>query len=376
MNLTSQISTWGGTPHEATSQKKGAKLSPVPEYEIHFGGPDQPIGRLRDLLAEHIEAVPAGGSIDWITYYFRDRRLAEQLLKAHRRKVNVTVTLEGNPHIPEANREVVSMLSGEKGLGKGFRTVYLPPCLPVPGRKMGNPNLHEKLYCFSHPRPVAFIGSFNPSGDNPEERPDIIHKIGDHNQAHNVLVGISEPAVVDGLIKHTLWMHRARHGILERFFADGNRTLHGTNTEIHFLPRARSHAVASFLGRFGRGARIRVAASHLNGTTSIKTMLKLARRGAALEILAEPTLRRVPLKAERRLVEAGIPFRRVKHSAGLPMHNKFVLVEQYNQRWVVFGSYNWSTLSFWINQEICAISSQPQLFEAFAERWNVLEAQK
>jgi phosphatidylserine/phosphatidylglycerophosphate/cardiolipin synthase-like enzyme len=61
---------------------------------------------------------------------------------------------------------------------------------------------------------------------------------------------------------------------------------------------------------------------------------------------------------------------------GLPMHNKFVLVEQDNRRWVVFGSYNWSTLSFWINQEICAISSQPQLFEAFAERWKVLEAQK
>ena len=376
MNIASQISTWGGTTHEVTSPKRGAKLSPVPDYEIHFGGPDQPIGQLRDLLAEHIEAVPAGGSINWITYYFRDRRLAEQLLQAHRRNVNVTVTLEGNPHIPEANREVVSMLSGEQGLGKGLRTVYLPPCLPIPGRKMGNPNLHEKLYCFSHPKPVAFIGSFNPSGDNPEERPDIIHQIGDHNRAHNVLVGISEPVIVDGLISHARWMHGARHGILKQFFADGNRTLRGTNIEIHFLPRARSHAVANFLGRFGRGARIRVAASHLNGTTSIKTMLKLARRGAALEILAEPTLRRVSLKAERRLVEAGIPFRRVTHPAGLPMHNKFVLAEQNSRRWVVFGSYNWSTLSFWINQEICAISSQPQLFEAFAERWKVLEAQK
>jgi phosphatidylserine/phosphatidylglycerophosphate/cardiolipin synthase-like enzyme len=104
-------------------------------------------------------------------------------------------------------------------------------------------------------------------------------------------------------------------------------------------------------------------------------MLKLARRGASLEILAEPTLRRVSLKAERRLAEAGIPFRRITHAERLPMHNKFVLVEQNSRRWVVFGSYNWSTLSFWINQEICAISSQPQLFEAFAERWEMLEAQ-
>jgi phosphatidylserine/phosphatidylglycerophosphate/cardiolipin synthase-like enzyme len=57
------------------------------------------------------------------------------------------------------------------------------------------------------------------------------------------------------------------------------------------------------------------------------------------------------------------------------MHNKFVLVERNSRRWVVFGSYNWSTLSFWINQEICAISSEPQIFEAFAARWEVLEAQ-
>ena len=351
-------------------------MSASPHYEIHFGGPDQRAGRLRDLLAEKIEAVPAGGAIDWVTYYFRDRRLAEQLLRAHRRNVNVRVTLEGNPHISHANNAVITMLSGEQGLGKGFRTVYLPPRVPMPGRKMGNPNLHEKLYCFSHPKPIAFIGSFNPSGDDPEERPDIIHKIGDHNRAHNVLVGISEPALVDGLVKHARWIHRARHRIFESFFANGNHGLQGTNTDIHFLPRAKAHVAAHFLGQFGDGARIRVAASHLNGTTAVKTMLKISRRGASLEILAEPTIRRVSLKAEKKLTAAGIPFRRVTHAENVPMHNKFVLVEQKNRRWVVFGSYNWSTLSFWINQEICAISSEPTLFDAFAERWKTLEAQK
>ncbi len=350
-------------------------MSPNPDYEIHFGGPDLPAGRLRDLLAEHIEAVPAGGTIDWVTYYFRDRRLAEQLLRAHRRNVKVTVTLEGNPHVPHANRAIVAMLSGDQGLGEGFRTIYLPPRIPLLSRRMGNPNMHEKLYCFSHPNPVAFIGSFNPSGDNPEDTPEVIDKIGDHNRAHNVLVGIREPALVDGLMNHARWMHGARNGFLERFFADGNRPLRGKNTEVHFLPRFQSHVAARFLGRFGDGAYVRIAASHLNGITSIRTLLKLVRRGASVEILAEPTLRRVPLKAERLLVEAGIAFRRVTHPEELPMHNKFVLVEQNNQRWVMFGSYNWSTLSFWINQEICAISSESQLIEAFTERWKVLEAQ-
>ena len=177
-------------------------------------------------------------------------------------------------------------------------------------------------------------------------------------------------------MNHARWIHRARHSIFESFFADGNRTLRGMNTNIHFLPRAQPHAAACFLRRFGDGARIRVAASHLNGATAIKTLLKISRRGASLEILAEPTLRRVSLKAEKRLTAAGIPFRRISHAEKLPMHNKFVLVEQNSRRWVIFGSYNWSTLSFWINQEICAISSEPKLFDAFAERWKVLEAQK
>ena len=254
--------------------------------------------------------------------------------------------------------------------------MFLPPRVPMPGRKMGNPNLHEKLYCFSHPKPIAYIGTFNPSGNDPEERPDVIRLIGDHNRAHNVLVGVSEPALVDGLVNHARWVHRARHRIFEPFFADANRILRGANTKIHFLPRAQPHAAASFLKRFGAGARIRVAASHLNGMTAVETMLKISRRGAALEILAEPTLRRVSLKAEKKLAAAGIPFRRVTHAENVPMHNKFVLVEQKNRRWVVFGSYNWSTLSFWINQEICAISSEPKLFDAFAERWEALEAQK
>jgi phosphatidylserine/phosphatidylglycerophosphate/cardiolipin synthase-like enzyme len=82
------------------------------------------------------------------------------------------------------------------------------------------------------------------------------------------------------------------------------------------------------------------------------------------------------LKAEKKLTAAGIDFRRVTHAENLPMHHKFVLVEQDRRHWVVFGSYNWSTLSFWINQEICAISSESELFEAFAERWEVLKAQK
>jgi len=135
------------------------------DSQVHFGGPDRPVGLLRDLLAERVAAVPAGGSIDWVTYYFRDRRLAAALVEAHERGVDVRVTLDGHPRTPHANAAVIEML--EAGLGDRLRVVR-GRLDGTPLGKISRPRLHEKLYCFSHPAPVAFVGSFNPSGDVPE----------------------------------------------------------------------------------------------------------------------------------------------------------------------------------------------------------------
>jgi phosphatidylserine/phosphatidylglycerophosphate/cardiolipin synthase-like enzyme len=75
------------------------------------------------------------------------------------------------------------------------------------------------------------------------------------------------------------------------------------------------------------------------------------------------------------LTKAGIPFRRVTHPDGLPMHDKFVLAENGDQQWVIFGSFNWTVRSYWLNHEIGAISTNEHLCKAFAERWEVLAAQ-
>ena len=50
--------------------------------ELLFGGPDRPPRYLRDFLESCIAAVPAGGTIDFATYYFRDRALAQALIDA------------------------------------------------------------------------------------------------------------------------------------------------------------------------------------------------------------------------------------------------------------------------------------------------------
>lgn len=343
----------------------------IGNYEVHFGGPDLPAYRLRDLLAERIAAVPPGGAIDWVTYYFRDRMLAEGLLRAHRQGIKVTVTLERHPRTAHANEDVIGMLSGPNGLGEGFRTVSLQQ-VPTPPGIVWKPHLHEKLYCFSHPRPIAFIGSFNPSGYGPGDDPAIIAEIGDQDRGHNVLVGLGDPRLVERLTEHARWIHRTKHIMFYRFSPIANKAVRGKDTEIHFWPRVRPHPVLQFLSRLGAKARIRIAASHIKGASVVKAIIGLTYKGTAIEILAEPTLRRVPVYVEQMLTQAGIPFRRVTHPDGLPMHNKFLLAEKDGRRWVIFGSFNWTNQSYWLNHEIGAISANDQLFDAFAKRWETL----
>jgi phosphatidylserine/phosphatidylglycerophosphate/cardiolipin synthase-like enzyme len=343
-------------------------------YDINFGGPDLPPDQLRDLLAERVAAVPCGGTIDWVTYYFRDRRLAQELLRAHRRGVRVTVALDGRPRTAHANDVVVAMFSSADGLGDRLRIISLAG-VPTFNGKRWNPHLHAKLYCFSHPHPVAYIGSFNPSGDRPEKQPAVIEEIGDQDRGHNVLVGIHDPVLVHHLRANARWIFKARHPLFHRFTKFANRRYQGTDTKIYFWPRMRPHPAIKLLNRIAPGAHIRVAASHLKGKAIARALRGLSRRGARLEIIAGATERRVPADVEHKLRTAGIAFRRVGRQDGLPMHNKFVLAEKNDQRWTIFGSFNWTTRSYWLNHEIGAISTNRQLFDAFAERWEAMTNQ-
>lgn len=343
--------------------------------EIHFGGPAQAPGHLRTILAERIAAVPAGGSIDWVTYYFRDLDLARALLDAKNRGVRVRLSLEARPRIPYANDSVIARLSGLEGLGEGLRLVKLAG-IPSPHTKSWKPQLHEKLYCFSHPDPVAFIGSFNPSGNMPSEDRGIIREIGDQDRGYNVLVGFREHGLVEKLVDHSRRIHQRSPNLFYRFSPEANSPINGTDTTIHFWPRINSHPVIEFLEKVSNKARVRIAASHIRTESAVETMIALARRGVELEIFAEATFRRVTPKVEHRLTSAGIRFRRIKIKGDLPMHLKFVLVEDQEQTWSIFGSFNWTKPSFWLNHEIAAISSNPLLFEAFAECWDLLEQEK
>jgi len=341
------------------------------DSQVYFGGPDRPVGFLRDLLAERVARIPAGGSIDWVTYYFRDRRLAAALIEAHERGVGVRVTLDGHPRTPHANNAVINILKA--GLGDGLRVVS-GRLDGTPLGKIARPRLHEKLYCFSHPTPVAFVGSFNPSSDSPESEPEVIEVIGDHDRAHNLLVELGHLDLVHALRDHARSLQLARHGCSDRFASSANRRLQHGGYSVYFWPRARRHPVMELLLDLERGSRVRIAASHISGSSSVSGFCALAARGLKIEILTEATHRRVPLKVEQRLAHAGISLRRLTADEWVPMHNKFVLVETSSLKATIFGSFNWSEPSYRFNREIGVSTEDPLLFKAFADRWDQLAA--
>ena len=335
--------------------------------DVYFGGPDRPPGSLRDLLAEHIDAVPSGGAIDWVTYYFRDRRLAEGLVRARDRGVRVRVTLDGSPRTPRANARMIELLGD--ALAGDLRVVKAISDNYFWGSRL-RPRLHEKLYIFSGPEPTAFIGSFNPSGNEPELEPDIIREIGDQDRGHNLLVALRDPELVASLVEHARALHGNRHSVLDRFRPGATRVLHSAGLSLHFLPHWRAHPVDVLLERCGAGSRVRIAASHLSGTTSVRVLKALAGRGAKIEILAGATERRVPSGVEDELRTAGVSFERLVHSEGFPMHAKFALIDGSGDHYVVFGSFNWTQRSRHLNREIAAIATDPELFGVFAEYWD------
>jgi phosphatidylserine/phosphatidylglycerophosphate/cardiolipin synthase-like enzyme len=342
--------------------------------KIYFGGIDQPSGYLRDVLATYIATVPPGGFIDWITYYFRDLKLAQALIRAYKRGVNVTVSLPSMPRICHANDEVIALLSGAGGINEGLRVLNFLG-LPAPPGRAWKPQLHEKLYCFSHPKPIAFIGSFNPSGNVQEERSDIIREIGDQDRGCNVLVGLEDPVLVERLVQHARQLHRIPPGLLYRFSANANHVIKGMDTTIYFLPNMRPHPAIQFLKQVSNNAHIRIAASHIRAEWAVNVMINLAKRGVEVEIITDATHRRVTAKAEHRLLAAGIQFDRWYNPDNAPMHLKMVLVEDEGQTWSIYGSFNWTKPSFWLNHEIIAISTNVLLFNSFSNCWNTLKKQ-
>ncbi len=327
-----------------------------------FGGPDQPPRTLRNVLEARVDAVPAGGSIDWMTYYFRDRELASALVRAHRRGVSVRLCIDGKPRNARANDDVIRILAGAEGIRDGLRVVQSR----LPG------HLHTKLYCFSHPDPTALVGSFNPSGDDPEDAA-VIADIGDQDRGHNLLVEINEPTLVDAFSAHVREVHSGS-GLLSALLRSRSAAGAG-GFSAFFFPRRERNPLDRRFARLGAGATLRIAASHFKDRQSARQLAKLAARGVAVEVLTHHTMRRSPEALVEYLRERGVRTYRYEHPQELPMHAKFLLAEDGGQRWSAFGSYNLNRMSRWLNQEVLVFATDPDLWRTLEARWHAILAE-
>jgi hypothetical protein len=333
------------------------------QTKVHFGGPDQPPRALRDLLEARVDAVPSGGSIDWVTYYFRDEALARSLVRANQRGVSVRLSIDADPRREHANDAVIDILSSTAGIGVGLRTVEHR----LPG------HLHTKLYAFSHPLPHVLAGSFNPSGNDPED-PDVVAEIGDQDRGHNLLVEIDELQLVERLVAHARTIHAGANRFGTQYLRSWRRA-RGDGDQAYLFPRPGANPLATRIGRLGRGARLRIAASHFKDARIARRLADLARRGGRVEVLTHHTLRRSPHELVDYLRESGVRTYRYEHPEGLPMHSKFVLAEDDHGRWSAFGSYNLNPTSRWFNQELLIFSGDADLWQTLDERWTQMIAE-
>lgn len=335
-------------------------------FRVYWGGPDCPPRLLRDVLEAKIHAVPAGGEIIWVTYYFRDEGLALALLKARERGVKVRVVLEGKPRTGTANNRVIKLLENSDALGGDLRVLTHRI---IDNRFLRRCRLHEKLYYFSHPHPCTLVGTFNPSGNHPED-PAIIEKIGDQDRGHNSLVEIRDASLVEGLYGHAQRMFQVTHGPWERFLSESNRVVVSGKNRIMFFPRSKLKDFEELFDGLDADSRLRMAVSHLNDRRICKRLFGLAQKGVRIEILAHDTKRRVPGWVEKKMLQNGITFNRYVHPEGLPMHNKFMLLETPADEIVVFGSLNLSVRSLHVNHELLVIGKCHTLFNDFWQRWD------
>lgn len=282
--------------------------------------------------------------------------------------MRVRVTLEGRPRTPHANEAVRAILAS--ALGSDLR-ISASRLDRFGWGKRWRPRVHEKLYCFSHPEPVAIVGSFNPSGDEPEEDPAVVAEIGDQDRGHNVLVELREASLAAALAAHARRVHAAVHAKPERFLPRQNAPIAGTACKVWLRPRSARDPILALVAAAGRGARLRITGSHLSGRVAPAALAAAAVRGAEVEVIAEATERRVPAAVEAALAAAGVRIHRLR-TPGVPMHLKLLLSEGVGPATVAFGSFNWTDNSIRHNREIAVVAQDVPLFAAFAARFESL----
>jgi len=328
-------------------------------WALYFGGPGKPRGNLRGVLAEKIDAQKIGDEIIWATYYFCDLDLAKRLMLAWERGVKIRLVLQETPRFPTANQPVIDLLKSHPIWD--HVTLYRPPS------KLSG-NLHSKVYVFKDSQPSAFIGSFNPSGDGAGNR-ELISRIGEQDGGYNLLLELREPKLVQFLASLVLDIGKRNGAFWRR--VQGQRIEGRLGTLTTFPHLAPFQSIKQELwpqGTEAKGAKIRMAASHVKGRLLYRLLKPAFLHQGDVSLLTHHTQRRAPDRTLDLFRRAGAKVKRYVSSENLPMHAKFILVEtSKGGPRLRLGSLNYNPKSLWLNDELIFDSRDPDLYAALAD---------
>jgi phosphatidylserine/phosphatidylglycerophosphate/cardiolipin synthase-like enzyme len=333
---------------------------------VYFGGPDKDPYFLRNLLAERLSQTEKGGEIFWITYYFRDFYLAEKLMEAAKNGVKVSIVLESKPRVKSANDKVYNILKNHSNINLKYVSHETPH-----KKIFGSiPKIHEKIYYFSSPQRICYIGSFNPSS-SVNDNPEIVKLIGDQDRGHNFLVEITDESLLDELREHCSYMYNIRHGMNEMLKRYQSK-IENNHTQIYFYPWANKKIIMSLFDRVSAGDKLLIAESHFTAKIILNKLIGLSKNGVEIKIIAHGTKRRFPLYIEKILKEKDIEYYRYIHPKEYPMHNKFIILEKKNEKLVAFGSLNFTKRSIYESHEILAVTKDTAIIDSFKNRWETI----
>lgn len=278
-------------------------------------------------------------------------------MRASDRGVGVRLVIDGHPRCARANEAVIALLSAH-GLNGGFALYN------------GTGHLHSKIYGFDD---FALVGSFNPSGNTPED-PSIIAEIGDQDRGHNLLLRINSEPMLVALRSQIASLATEQKGLFRRFSRESNRITGAAEGDLFFYPRLRTLIVERRIDRLGRGDSVRGALSHFKPGKLANSFVTAARRGVTIRLLVHDTERRVPQKLVEYLHDHGIAIVRIRDPNDLPMHAKFILLERAGAVEAWLGSYNFNPRSRWLNSEVVMRTIRPETTQRLAERFEQIAA--
>ena len=130
----------------------------------------------------------------------------------------------------------------------------------------------------------------------------------------------------------------------------------------------------SRLRKLPRGGSRFPALVNLKGGDFARQLRRGVRRGVSVDLLVHDTERRVPSELVDDLIEAGVRVTRIRHAEDLPMHAKFLLVDQAGERSAWLGSHNFNKKSLRRNAELLLRTEDGPVIAALDRRFDQIRA--